>query len=152
MEPANAAALTIDPTTLQASGPVQVRPPVLLPNGPAPASGLRVTRARRSGGGSILTLSGTIARAATAPISDGCVAEEGVRVSGAREGEAEEGAVDDAGAVDAGAAAREHVLGRGVVRRAAGVPEDDAAPAPREEEAAQGDTATEFSVEARAAG
>jgi hypothetical protein len=65
-EPGNAAALTVDPSTVEAPRVLDTRPPVLLPAGLAPSSRLRLTRAKRSG--AILTLSGTIARSATAAI------------------------------------------------------------------------------------
>ena len=146
----NAAALTVDPTTLQGSGPVEVLPPVLLPNGPAPASGLRVTRARRSG--AILTLSGTIARTATATITTDVSRKKGsaslarakakpkkgkwsmrVRLTpGLRHASTLYIAVSYAGQQ----AFRKTTLHRRLAKKK-----------PR-----QGDTATEFSVEARAAG
>ena len=61
---ANAATLTVDPSSVSAPRAINLNPPVLAA-GAAP--GFRVTGARRSG--STLTLSGTIARAATARIS-----------------------------------------------------------------------------------
>jgi hypothetical protein len=63
---ANAAVLSIDPSTLTAPRVLDTNPPVLS-DGHAPSPRLRITRARRSG--STLTLSGTIARGATARIS-----------------------------------------------------------------------------------
>jgi hypothetical protein len=63
-EPANAAMLTVDPSKVTARA-VDTKPPVLK-DGPAPSSRLKITRARRSG--STLTISGTIARAASARI------------------------------------------------------------------------------------
>jgi hypothetical protein len=61
---ANAATLTVDPSAVGAPRPIDLNPPVLAA-GAAPS--FRLTRARRSG--STLTLSGTIARAATARIT-----------------------------------------------------------------------------------
>ena len=71
----NAVALTVDPSTVEAPGVLETRPPVLLPSGLAPSPRLRVTKARRSG--AILTLSGTIARGATASITRGRFAPKG---------------------------------------------------------------------------
>jgi hypothetical protein len=65
-DPATAATLVVDPTTISARRAVGTNPPALRPDD-APSPGLRVTRVRRSG--STLTLTGTIARAATATIS-----------------------------------------------------------------------------------
>jgi hypothetical protein len=64
---ANAAEIMLDPSTVVSRRVVDTRPPVLLPDGPAPSPRLRLTRARRSG--STLTLSGTIARKATAALT-----------------------------------------------------------------------------------
>ncbi|WP_157591760.1 hypothetical protein [Solirubrobacter soli] len=61
---ANAATLTVDPSIVSAPRPIDLNPPVFAA-GAAPA--FRVTSARRSG--STLTLSGTIAKAATARIT-----------------------------------------------------------------------------------
>jgi hypothetical protein len=61
---ANAATLTVDPASVSARRAINLNPPVLAA---AAAPGFRVTGARRSG--STLTLSGTIARAASARIS-----------------------------------------------------------------------------------
>ena len=63
-DPANVATLTFDPSRMT-SRTVNTNPPVLTA-GPAPSPRLRITRARRSG--STLTVSGTIARAASARI------------------------------------------------------------------------------------
>jgi hypothetical protein len=63
---ANAATITVDPGTISARRVVATNPPVLDP-GPAPSPGLRITTARRTG--STLTLSGKIARRATARIA-----------------------------------------------------------------------------------
>jgi hypothetical protein len=68
-DPASAASLAVDPATISARRVVDTGPPVLLPDGPAPSSRLRITKARRTG--TTLTLSGTIARAATATITAG---------------------------------------------------------------------------------
>ena len=61
---ASAVTLTIDPASVSAPRAINLNPPVLAA---ADAPGFRVTSARRSG--STLTLSGTIARAASARIS-----------------------------------------------------------------------------------
>ncbi len=61
---ASAVTLTIDPASISAPRAINLNPPVLAA---ADAPGFRVTSARRSG--STLTLSGTIARAASARIS-----------------------------------------------------------------------------------
>ena len=66
VDPATAATLAVDPSTVSARRAVDTNPPVLLPDGPAPSAKLRITKARRTG--STLTLSGTIARGATATI------------------------------------------------------------------------------------
>ncbi|MDA0160686.1 hypothetical protein OM076_10455 [Solirubrobacter ginsenosidimutans] len=63
---ANAATLTVDPTTIEAPNVLQTRPPVLESGSIAPPK-FRVTKARRSG--STLTLSGTIAKGAKASIT-----------------------------------------------------------------------------------
>jgi hypothetical protein len=63
-ERANAATLTIDPSSISAPRAIALNPPVLAA---AAAPGFRVTSARRSG--STLTLSGTIAKSASARIS-----------------------------------------------------------------------------------
>ena len=63
-DPANVATLAFDPSRMT-SRTVNTNPPVLTA-GPAPSPRLRITRARRSG--STLTVSGTIARAASARI------------------------------------------------------------------------------------
>jgi hypothetical protein len=65
-EQGNAVALTVDPSTVEAPGVLDTRPPVLLPTGLAPSPRLRVTKAKRAG--AILTLSGTIVRGASASI------------------------------------------------------------------------------------
>ncbi|HEY6886314.1 MAG TPA: hypothetical protein VI300_01005 [Solirubrobacter sp.] len=62
----NAATLTVDPTTIEAPNVLQTRPPVLQSGSVSPPK-FRVTKAQRTG--STLTLSGTIAKAATASIS-----------------------------------------------------------------------------------
>jgi hypothetical protein len=67
VDPASAAVISVDPSTISARRAVDMNPPVLLPDGPAPSARLRITRARRTG--STLTLSGTVARAATATIT-----------------------------------------------------------------------------------
>jgi hypothetical protein len=64
---ANAGVLHVDPNTVGSPRVVETRPPVLLPPGPAPSPRLRVTKARRSG--SVLTLSGTIARGARTAVT-----------------------------------------------------------------------------------
>ena len=145
----NAATLTVDPASLNATEPVAVLPPVLLPDGPAPSSGLRVTRARRSG--AILTLSGTIARTATATITTDVSRKNGsaslaaaktkpkkgkwsmrVRLTpGLRHASSFSIAVSYAGQQ----AFRKTTLHRRLAKK----------------KLRQGDTATEFSVEARAA-
>jgi hypothetical protein len=66
VDEANAASLTVDPRAITAPRAIDTNPPLLAP-GPRPSSGLRITKASRSG--STLTLSGTIARAATARVA-----------------------------------------------------------------------------------
>jgi hypothetical protein len=67
VDPAGAAVIAVDPTTISARRVVDTNPPVLLPDGPAPSPRLRVTRARRTG--ATLTVSGTVTRGATATIA-----------------------------------------------------------------------------------
>ena len=67
VDPARAATVSIDTATLRSQRVVDTNPPVLLPSGPAPSSRIKVTKARRTG--STLTLSGTIARGASARIT-----------------------------------------------------------------------------------
>ena len=99
---ANAATLTVDPARSARRG----RSTSTRRSSPPPAApGFRVTSARRSG--STLTLSGTIARAATARISAKVAARQGV---GDRADEPDGGALDDEGQADVDAAPREHVL------------------------------------------
>ena len=67
VDPTSAAAVRVDTSVLRSTRVVDTNPPVLLPPGPAPSSRIKITRARRSG--STLTLSGTIARGASAKIT-----------------------------------------------------------------------------------
>ena len=62
----DSAALPVDTGARAMPRVIDTNPPVLLPSGPEPSPRLRITRARRSG--STLTVSGTIARAASARI------------------------------------------------------------------------------------
>jgi hypothetical protein len=63
-DPANAATLTVDPTTISAPRAVDLNPPVFAADA---APGFRLASARRRG--STVTLSGTIAKTATARIT-----------------------------------------------------------------------------------
>jgi hypothetical protein len=62
-------AAVVDPDSNAGPGPrvIGTNPPVLLPSGPADPPRLRISRARRAG--SVLTLSGTVARAASARVT-----------------------------------------------------------------------------------
>jgi hypothetical protein len=66
-EPNSAA--VVDPASNPGPGPrvIGTNPPILLPSGPADPPRLRISRARRAG--SVLTLSGTVARAASARVT-----------------------------------------------------------------------------------
>ena len=63
---AGAATITVDPSTITARRTVETNPPVL-ESGPAPSASLRITKARQNG--STLTLTGTIAKKATATLT-----------------------------------------------------------------------------------
>lgn len=67
VDPGNSSVAPVDPALRTNPRVLDTNPPILLPSGPAPASKLKIGKARRSG--STLTVSGTIARGASARIS-----------------------------------------------------------------------------------
>ncbi|MDA0181314.1 hypothetical protein OJ997_13490 [Solirubrobacter phytolaccae] len=67
VDPGNSSVAPVDPGLRTNPRVLDTNPPILLPSGPTPASKLKIGKARRSG--STLTLSGTIARGASARIS-----------------------------------------------------------------------------------
>lgn len=67
VEPGNSSVAPVDPGLRTNPRVLDTNPPVLLPSGPVPASQLKIAKARRSG--STLTISGTIARGASARIT-----------------------------------------------------------------------------------
>lgn len=67
VDPGSSSVAPVDPALRTNPRVLDTNPPILLPSGPAPPSRLKIGKARRSG--STVTLSGTIARGASARIS-----------------------------------------------------------------------------------
>ncbi|MBE2317787.1 hypothetical protein DVA67_017525 [Solirubrobacter sp. CPCC 204708] len=77
-DPSRHATVPVDTSVQRSPRVLDTNPPILLPSGPAPSSRLKVTKARRSG--STLTLSGTIARGASARITAGVARSRSGRI------------------------------------------------------------------------